>query len=52
MDPIQVSYKQGYFHYDSGNVNVSFDREPLWIHVQFACHYHILQLNTGNQIYP
>jgi hypothetical protein len=22
MDPIQMSYKQGYFHYEYGNVNV------------------------------
>jgi hypothetical protein len=27
MDPVQVSYKESYFHYECGNVNVSSDRK-------------------------
>jgi hypothetical protein len=29
MDPAHVSYKEGYFHYEHGNLNISFGRETV-----------------------
>lgn len=45
MGLIQVSYKEGYFPYDCGNVNLSFDRRTG----MDSYIVHISQLNTGNQ---
>jgi hypothetical protein len=37
-DPVQVSYEEGYFRYECGNINVSFGRrnKQLWIHVHLG----------------